>query len=281
MKSLKILFWAVLGVILISSSVIAQEKSDEEFVYALEIKGEVTFRPTQKDAPKRVVRRMEAIPVGVTLEIAEGASVSLTCPGCGMVTRTHGESPYTVRMEEFKREKTSMGETLKRFKAALKSMVFPGSKIGPKAHLFSRGSEAPCDHSWPETGEIILPIGSDITFVWGSTGGLTLEIRELPGKEPVFLERLSSDELRIPFERFTPGKSYECTLSEDEIGRKCSTTFSVATNEDSSKIMDILKDLASLLPAQADKDTRCGLQAGYLDSQGFRYNAWQWMDSCL
>lgn len=282
MKPLKVFFSAALGILLISFSVMAQEKPDEAYVYPLQIKGEVTYLPIQKDRPKRIVRRMEVIPSGVSLEIPEGASVSLTCPGCDVLTLTHRTSPYTVKMEDFKSEKTSMGETLKHFKAALKSMVFRGSKLGPKVHLVVRGSETPCDDAWPETGETILPIGSHMTFVWPVMGGFTLEIKELLSQEPMFSENLSFDTIQVPMDKFSPGKRYESTLTKDKIGRICSTSFTLLTKEDSSRIIKTLSDITSLLPDQADKDTRCGLQAGYLKSQGFKYNAWQWMrSSCL
>jgi hypothetical protein len=222
---------------------------------------------------------MEVIPNGVALEIPEGASVSLTCPGCDILTLTHRTSHYTVKMDDFKSEKASMGETLRHFKAALKSMIFRDSKMGPKAHLVVRGNDNPCDDAWPEPGETILPIGSHITFVWPPREGLRLEIKELSSQEAMMSENLSSDTIEILMDKFSPGKSYECTLTKDKIGRICSTRFTLLTKEDASTIIKTLNDITSLLPDQADKDTRCGLQAGYLDSQGFKYNAWQWMRS--
>ena len=271
---------------LLSSISVAKEDSSEEYVYLLTSEGGKVYRRVEqqtgdrKETVRKEIRRMELVSPGSILEIEEGVSISLTCGGCRILNLTYKESPYTVKMKDFKKEGLAKSEMLNHFIASLKYFVYPDSKPVSKVRLQARGiqKKGGCKYLWPPNLADLTPIGP-ITFQWGVKGThFSLEIREFGKSAIVYSEKTMLKRIDVPLGIFKPGSRYEWFLLEEETGEKCRATFTLLSKNESNRIMEIVDDLPKLLPPGIDTETRCRLQAGYFLSEGLTYDAWRWLD---
>ena len=92
--------------------------NDNAYVFVLKIEGSVTLQDSGEK-----IREMELLYPGMSLVIEKGASLSLTCAGCTILHLNHKNSPYTVKMSDFKQNQSIMAEMIKHFKAALEHFV--------------------------------------------------------------------------------------------------------------------------------------------------------------
>lgn len=283
MKTLSCLFLVVLFVAGFSQgNVDASEKASEEYVFALEVEGQITYQAVgdKGETLKKNVRRMEPIPPGTVLEIEKDASVSLTCPGCNVVNLTSKNSPYTVKMSDFKQLRPITSQIAKSFWRAIKNYISPETMPRLRVETGVRGSweSQQCRGFWPSNNEKILPIAESIIFEWDlDCNYFALEIKDFETKEMIFSEITKSTQISIPVRLFKSGKRYEWLLIRERPGKSRSATFMILAEEESTRIMETFHDLPSLLPAETDKETRYRLQAGYLSSEGLDYAAWQWL----
>ena len=252
--------------------------NDNAYVFVLKIEGSVTLQDSGEK-----IREMELLYPGMSLVIEKGASLSLTCAGCTILHLNHKNSPYTVKMSDFKQNQSIMAEMIKHFKAALEHFVRPGSKKGRKAEMRVRGSSYLekgdlCGGLWPPNREDILPVGENLTFKWNLEGtSFSVKIKELDKEAIIYSKDVSSRSINIPVENFKQGREYRWSLLSKETDKKCEATFYLLGEDESRKIKRTLKDIASLLPEETDKETIYRLQAGYLLSEGLTYDAWQWL----
>jgi hypothetical protein len=280
------IFWFYTS--LLSPLSIAKEGMPEEYVYLLKSEGGKVYRIMEqikgdkKATARKEIRRMELIPPGAILELEKGASVFLTCAGCRILNLTYKDSPFVVKMEDFKKEGSITGEMVNGFKAALKNFVYPDSKAVSKVQLSTRGHPGIkiglCKDLLPQDNADIMLI-EPITFKWKAKGtNFSLEIKEFGRNVPVYSEKTMLKKVDVPLTIFKPGRSYQWSLSEEETGEKCSATFSLLSKDESSRIMEVVNNLPTLLPPEIDMETKCRLQAGYLVSEGLDYDAWKWLE---
>ena len=80
MKIISFISAIILSVAILCSPIFASnEKTSEEYVYVIEVKGEVNyFKSHAEKTPAGMLRRMQIIPSGTVLQIVKGASISLT-----------------------------------------------------------------------------------------------------------------------------------------------------------------------------------------------------------
>ena len=224
---------------------------------------------------------MELISPETVLEVEKDASASLSCPGCNVVNLTSKNSPYTVRMSDFRQGSVITREIARNFQQAIKYYISPETMSRFKVETGVRASGEPqrCQGFWPSNNEKILPIGESIIFEWDSECNYSaLEIKDWDAKETIFSEITKSNRTDVPLRLFKAGKKYEWFLIREKPGKSRSATFILLTEGESTRIMKTFYDLPSLLPAGADNETRYRLQAGYLSSEGFEYAAWQWLE---
>lgn len=288
------MFSVILGALwlsasLLSSASIANEGGSEEYVYLVKSEGGKVYRMTErttgskKEWVKKEIRRMELIPSGTTLEIEKRASVFLTCGGCSVLNLTHKDSPYAVRMKDFKKEGAAKSKITEYFTAALNHYVHPDSRPGSKTNLGTRGEPKVrkmglCRDLWPQDNADILPI-DPMTFKWeAKETRFSLEIKEFGSDTPVYSDKTTLKKIALPLGIFSSGRRYEWFLWEEETGEKCHTTFAVLSEDESSRVMKIVNQLPTLLPPAMDTETKCRLQAGYLLSEGLYYDAWKWLE---
>jgi len=100
---------------------------EHAYVFVLKIEGSVT----RQDSGEKV-REMELLYPGMSLTIEKGASLSLTCAGCTILHLNHKDSPYTVKMSDFKQNRSIVAEMIKHFKAALEHFCPPRFQTRPK-----------------------------------------------------------------------------------------------------------------------------------------------------
>jgi hypothetical protein len=274
---------------LLSSASIAAEGGSEEYVYLVKSEGGKIYRMTEKTAGdkkewvKKEIRRMELISSGTMLEIEKGASVFLTCGGCSVLNLTHKDSPYVVRMKDFKKEGSTKSKITEYFTAALNNYVHPDARPGSKTNLGTRGypnarKMGLCKDLWPPDSADIMPIGS-ITFKWTAKGThFFLEIKEFGSNEIVYSEKTMLKKLDVPLGIFKPGRRYGWFLLEEETGERCNSTLAILSKDEFGRIMEVVNQLPTLLPPETDMETRCRLQAGYLLSEGLPYDAWRWLE---
>jgi hypothetical protein len=286
-KMLLVIFWTLwLNMFFLSSASVAKEGISEEYVYLLKVEGGKVYRITEKaagdkkESVKKEIRRMELIFPGTMLEIGKGASVFLTCSGCKVLNLTYKDSPFVVKMENFKKEGSTASKIMEYFTMALNNYIHPDSKLSSKVSLSTRGypKTGLCKDLWPADNADIMPI-EPITFRWGGTGThVSLEIKEFGSDATVHSEKTMLKKVDVPLGIFKPGSRYEWVLLEEETGEKCSATFVLLSKNESSRIMKIVNNLPTLLPPGIDMETRCRLQAGYFVSEGLNYDAWKWLD---
>jgi hypothetical protein len=271
---------------LLPSVSISKENSSEEYVYLLKSEEGKVYRrmeqPTgdKKETVRKEIRRMELISPGTILEIEKGASIYLTCGGCKILNLTYKDSPYVVKMKDFKKEGPATSEMLNQFIASLKYFVYPDSKPVSKVQLQTRGLQKKglCKYLWPPDMADIMPI-EPITFKWGAKGThFSLEIKEFGKNATVYSEKTTLKKIDVPLGIFKPGRRYEWSLLEEETGEKCRATFTLLSKNESNRIMEIVNNLPGLLPPGTDMETRCRLQAGYFLSEGLNYDAWRWLE---
>ena len=289
-KMFSLIFSALwLSIFILPSPSTAKEGTSEEYVYLLKSEGGNIYRVTEKTTGdkkewvKKEIRRMELISSGTMLEIEKGASVFLTCSGCSVLNLTHKDSPYIVRMKDFKKEGSTKSKITEYFTAALNNYVHPDSKPGSKANLGTRGfpdvlRRGLCKDLWPPDNVNIM-FTEPITLKWGVKGPhVSLEIKEFGSNNVVYSEKRKLEKVDVPIGIFKPGRRYEWFLSEEETGEKCSSTFGLLSLDESRRIMDIVNNLPTLLPLGVNRETMCRLQAGYLLSEGLTYDAWIWLE---
>lgn len=287
MKASFVILWTLwFSFSLLSSASLSKENSSEEYVYLLKSeKGKVHRKMEQptgdkKETVRKEIRRMELISPGTILEIEKGASIYLTCGGCKILNLTSKDSPYIVKMENFKKEGPATSEMLNQFIAALKNFVYPDSKPVSKVQLQTRGFQKKglCKYLWPPDMADIMPI-EPITFKWGAKGThFSLEIKEFGNNATVYSEKTMLKKIDVPLGIFKPGGRYEWFLLEEETGEKCSATFALLSKNESNRIMEVVNNVPMLLPPGIDMETRYRLQAGYFLSEGLNYDAWRWLD---
>jgi len=280
-------FW--LSISILPSPSVAKEEGSEEYVYLVKSEGGKLYRMTEKIAGekkesfKKEIRRMELISSGTRLEIDKGASVFLTCGGCSVLNLTYKDSPYVVRMKDFKKEGSTKSKITEYFNAALNNYVHPDARPGSKTNLGTRGlPNVPkmglCKDLWPPDGTDIMPI-EPITFKWKAQGShFLMEIREFGNKGTVYSDKTMLKKIDVPLGLFKPGRRYEWFLLEEETGEKCSSVFAILSKDESRRVMEMVDRLPTLLPPETDTETRCRLQAGYLLSEGLHYDAWKWLE---
>jgi hypothetical protein len=276
--------WLITSFLLSAS--IAKEGVSEEYVYLLKSEGGKVYRVTEKTigdkkkSLKKEIRRMEVISPGTMLEIEKGASVFLTCGGCRVLNLTHQDSPFVVKMEDFKKEGSTTSKIMEYFNMALNNYIHPDSRPGSKVRLQTRGIQKKelCKDLWPADNADIMPI-EPITFKWGAKGShFSMEIKELQRNSTVYSEKTMLRKIDVPLGILKPGRRYEWFLLEEETGERCRATFAHLSKDESSRIMEVVNNLPALLPSETDMETKCRLQAGYLASEGLHYDAWKWLD---
>jgi hypothetical protein len=273
----------------LSSASFANEGVSEEYVYLLKSEGGKIYRMTEKTTGdkkewvKKEIRRMELISSGTMLEIEKGASVFLACGGCSVLNLTHKDSPYVVRMKDFKKEGSTKSKMTEYFTAAINNYIHPDSRPGSKANLGTRGYPNArkmrlCKDLWPPDSADIMPI-EPMTFKWGAKGThFFLEIKEFGSNATVYSEKTMLKKIDVPLGIFKPGRRYEWFLQEEGTGEKCNATFAILSKDESSRVMEIVNNLPTLLPPETDMETKCRLQAGYFLSEGLSYDAWKWLE---
>ncbi len=273
---------------LASDASIASENK-EEYVYTLNVEGKNLYKLSSKtiddkrETVKEKVRRMEVIYPGTILDIGEDTLVSLTCYDRKIVYLSYKNSPYKVKMSDFEKRGSIVGEFVNYFKLALKNYIYPDSKQGQMINAATRQpplhEEDICYNHWPPYNEYIILMEDPIKFKWKLKGSqFSMEIVELNNNDKVYSEKSSSNILDVPKKTFKPGTRYKWYLFNEETGYRCNSTFSILSSDMSTREIKILKELPSLLPDAVDNETICRLQAGYLRSQGYIYNAWQWLE---
>ncbi len=287
MKTFFVFLWTLwFSFSLLSSVSISKENSSEEYVYLLKSEEGKVYRrmeqPTgdKKETVRKEIRRMELISPGTILEIEKGASIYLTCGGCKILNLTYKDSPYVVKMKDFKKEGPATSEMLNQFIASLKYFVYPDSRPVSKVQLQTRGLQKKglCKYLWPPDMADIMPI-EPITFKWGGKGThFSLEIKEFGSNATVYSEKTMLKKIDVPLGIFKPGRRYEWFLLEEETGEKCRAMFALLSKDESSRIMEIVNNVQMLLPPETDMETRCRLQAGYFLSEGLNYDAWRWLE---
>ena len=290
MRILLLVFLALcLSLSFLPSPSVAKEGESEEYVYLLKSEGGKAYRITEKstgdrkEIVRKEIRRMELIPPGTVVEIEKGASVSLTCSGCRILNLTDKDSPYGVRMEDFKKESSPSSKIMGYFTMALNNYIHPDSKPGSKVHLSTRGHPGAqqrglCKDLWPADNADIMLI-EPITFKWGAKGNrFSLEIRDLQRNDSVYSEKTMLKKVDVPLGIFKPGRRYEWFLLEEDTGQRCRATFALLSKDESSRIMEVVNGLPALLPSETDMETKYRLQAGYLTSEGLHYDAWKWLE---
>jgi len=273
----------------LSSASIANEDASEEYVYLVKSEGGKIYRIAEKTAGdqkewvKKEIRRMELIPSGTTLEIEKGASVFLSCSGCSILNLTHKDSPYVVRMKDLKREGSTKSKITEYFTAALHHYIHPDERPGSKTNLGTRGETTvrkmgSCRDLWPADNEDIMPV-EPLTFKWETKGTrFSMEIKEFGSPSAIFSEKTTLKKIDVPLRIFKPGRKYEWSLLEEETLEKCHATFAILSKEESSRIMEVVNQLPTVLPPGTDREAKCRLQAGYLLSEGLHYDAWKWLE---
>lgn len=290
MKTLSLIFltlWLTLS--FPPSASVAREGELEEYVYLLKSEGGKVYRITEsstgdrKESFRKEIRRMELIPPGATLEIERGAAVSLTCGGCRVLNLTHKDSPYGVKMEDFKKEGSTSSKIMAYFTQALNHYIHPDSKPGSKANMGTRGhpdvrNKGRCEDLLPQDNVKLILI-EPITFRWGLKGTyFSVEIKEFESKATIYSKKTSLKRIDVPAKIFKPGREYEWSVLEEETGERCYATFALLPEDQSSRIIEIVNHLPALLPSETDKETKCRLQAGYLASEGLHYDVWKWLE---
>jgi hypothetical protein len=291
--SLKVLFLIFsalcLSLSFLPSPSAAKEGESEEYVYLLKAEGGKVYRLVEKAAggknepARKEIRRMELISPGTTLEIEKGVSVSLTCGGCRVLNLTHKDSPYRVKMEDFKNEGSTSSKIMGYFTMALNNYIHPDSKPGSKVHLSTRGYSGAqqrglCKDLWPAYNADIMLI-EPITFKWGAKGNrFSMEIKDLQKSSTVYSEKTMFKKVDVPPGILKPGRRYEWFLVDEETGQRCRATFALLSKDESSRIMEVVNNLPALLPPETDMETKYRLQAGYLASEGLHYDAWKWLE---
>jgi len=135
-----------------------------------------------------------------------------------------------------------------------------------------------CGGLWPPDREDILLVGEDLTFKWNLEGtSFIVKIKELDKEAIIYSKEVSLRSISIPVESFKLGREYRWSLLSKDTDKRCEATFYLLAEDESKKMKKTLKDIASLLPEETDKETRYRLQAGYLLSEGLTYDAWQWL----
>ena len=223
---------------------------------------------------------MEPLSSGTVLEIGKEASLSLTCPGCNVLRLSSKDSPYTVKMSDFKPVRAIPGQIVKSFWQAIRYYISPEAmphlrvETGVRAALDSQ----PCQGFWPFNNERILPVGESILFEWDlECDYFALEIKAVDTQETVFSEITKLNRFQVPLKLFKAGKKYEWSLIRERPHKSHHATFVVLTENEGASLLKTLHDLPSLLPPETDNETGWRLQAGYLSSEGFNYAAWQWL----
>jgi len=289
-KTLSLIYLALwLSISFLPSASVAREGELEEYVYLLKSEGGKVYRITEestgdkKEQVRKEIRRMELISPGTILEIEKGAFVSLTCGGCRVLNLTHKDSPYGVKMEDFKKEGSTSSKIMGYFTQALNHYIHPNSKPGSKANLGTRGypdirKKGSCEDLLPPDN-VKLMFMEPITFRWGLKAiHFSLEIKEFESKATIYSKKTSLRRIDVPAKIFKPGRRYEWSVLDEETGEQCRATFELLPKDESSRIMEVVNHLPALLPSETDMETKCRLQAGYLASEGLHYDAWKWLE---
>jgi hypothetical protein len=272
------ILWLIIS--FLPSASIGKKVVSEEYVYLLKLEGgkvhQITEESTgyKKESVKKEIRRMEMISPGTVLEIEKGASVFLTCGECRVLNLTHKDSPFVIKMEDFKKETSTTSKIMECFTMALNNYIHP-DKPGSKVRLQSRTFQKKklCRDLWPRDNADIMYI-EPINFRWWSEEThFSLEIKEFGSSAIVYSEKTMLKKIDVPLGILKQGRRYEWSLVEEKTGEKCSASFALLSKDDSNRIMKIVNNLPQLLPPGTDMETRCRLQAGYLVSEGLNYDA--------
>ena len=265
----RFLLAGLFGVAFSPGPVAASEMASAEYVFVLEVEGQIIYQTVgdKGETVKKNVRRMEPLSPGTVLEIGKDTSLSLTCPGCNVLNLTSKNSPYTVKMSDFKQVRTIPSQIAKSFWQAIRNYVSPEAMPHLKVETGVRASldSQQCQGFWPSNNEKILPVGDGILFEWDlECDFFALEIKGVDTQEMVFSEITKLNRFQVPLRLFKAGKRYEWSLIRERPRKSPHATFVVVTEDEGARILKILHDLPSLLPPETDNETGWRLQAGYL-----------------
>jgi hypothetical protein len=278
--------FAMVSILLISAVDTAGASGAEEYVYAADIKGSVYYHQASdtKD-PSGKLRSMQILYPGTVLEITKRSTVSLTCPQCKTLTLTEGESPYILDMKDFAKSDLKLQDAARHFAAALKNFVYPESKQGRIIHPKVRGPEGspvttPKSILMQPAG-IIIPMGESITFIWTPTDStVSIRIRESRSRIAIYSEdKITANRISINAGNVAAGRSYTWYLKEEGSDRIYEENFTLLPADDRKRIMKTLDEIGFMVPVVVSQENRYRLQAGYLNSEHFPYDAWHWLDS--
>jgi hypothetical protein len=255
----------------------AQEASND-YIWVCAVTGHVTFRT---DHGQDDVHIMERIRSNTILTILEGTSVSLCRAGYRPLTLTHVNSPYTVNEASFERDSSISSTTIDHLSNAFRDysdfLSIPGdSPIVFRPSVKSKfPAIAHCQQNiWPVDDSPILYLASvPLDIMWNlKERHFTLRIHRLDTKEMVYEKNLAHKKVAIPMTVFKAGVDYEWVI-EEKTSAGCYSTFRLADEDETAAVMRNLAELCSNLPAEASEETCYRIQAGYLYSEEFRYDA--------
>ena len=274
------------GILLISAVDTTKAAAADDYVYVYGIKGNVYYsHSSETKEPSGKVRSMQILYPGTILEIMKGASISLTCPQCKTLTLTVGESPYIIDMTDFAKPGSTLQDAAKHFAAALKNFVYPESKQGRIIYPRVRGPEESSAASpksiLMQPAGIIIPVQTSVTFIWTPTDSIvSINIRESRSKTLIYAqEKIAANRIRIDSGKFASGRSYTWFLKEEGRDRIYEENFTLLSAYEKKKYLKTMEEIGSMVPVVVTQENRYRLQAGYLNSEHFNYDAWHWLDS--
>ncbi len=237
--------------------------------YLYKIEGNEVFCISEKKGERRL-RVMELIEENAKVKVNNGTTAYLTCPGCEIIKVTSENSPYPVEKEKFQLSQKPFKIIFENFTAALKAFVYPNSVSGQKNFMFSRGGESNSCQTSPSDSEAILFWGDNLMFNWESgESEVQLEVHNTFTEEIIFSDHLKGSSTLVPMKIFSPGYAYEWSVKDNSLKELCRASFVVLTTEESIEIIEDAQRIVTLLPKDADQETKLRLQAGYLISEGY------------
>jgi hypothetical protein len=260
------------------------EVESDNYVFVLSIEGGKLFKVKEKlereekESGKEEVQRMEILYPDTLLLIDEGISVTLTCAGCSLLKLSHKDSPYTIKMTDFKRVKSVTREIAQALRDGLLYFIYPDSKPRLPIQVKSRGW--PYFGPWPPEGGRILALGEPISFRWPSDqASYSLEIWKADTRNVIFQKNNIRNGIDVPFAIFKPGEKYVWALNNEITNHQDQAAFELISVSETILVSEKSQQVLSLLSREVDEETRFRLKAGYLYSQGFTYDAWRILET--
>jgi hypothetical protein len=261
-----------------------EQAKSEDYVFVLRIEGGKLFKLIEKanrekkELVKEEVQRMEILYPNTALFINEGVSVSLTCAGCNILNLSYKDSPYTIKMTDFTRGRSITREIARALRDALLYFIYPDSK--PRLPIQVKARGWPFFGPWPPEGARILSLGDPICFRWPATrASHSLEIWQADTKNLIFQKNNIREGIDVPFVMFKPGKKYLWALTDEMTNHQDQAAFELISVSETIRVSEKSQEVLSLLSREVDEETRFRLQAGYLYSQEFTYDAWKLLET--